>query len=349
MNYLKTTLRFFQSQFLKVSWIALLLAFFLHFLISWWLMWLADEATLLSIDQWFYFYVTTTTTVGYGDLSPQTSLGRVLAAFFLLPGGVVIAAAILGKLSSYFIAVWRKKMQGRGDYSNLENHIVIFGWHSRHTKRMIELIYGDNKREDRKVLLCATEEMDNPYPEKVLFIRGESLNEQSLIQRTGVDNAARVVVFRNTDDQTLATCLTLAALKTNAHIVAWFENDEMITLLKSHCPEIECHSNISMELLVRSAQDPGSSRIQQQLLSTLVGPTQYSVRVPDDFNGTTFGRLLEFLKLNHEAIALGVADSATGNDLRLNPSSGAEVTAGQVVYYMSAQRIHCGEIDWSLL
>ncbi|MGB0361368.1 MAG: potassium channel family protein, partial [Endozoicomonas sp.] len=294
------------------------------------------------------FYATTSTTVGYGDLSPQTTMGRLFAAFLLLPGGVVFIAAILGKLSTYFIGIWRKKMQGKGDYSDLENHIVVFGWHQRHTKRMIDLIYGDSKREDRKVLLCTTEDMDNPFPELVLFVRGQSLTEFSLIQRTGALKAARIIVYRSSDDQTLATCLTLAALKTKAHMVAWFENDEMSALLKSHCPDIECHSNISMELLVRSAQDPGSSRIQQQLLSTLVGPTQYSVRVPEDFSGITFGRVLEYFKLNHEAIALGVADSATGDDLKLNPASSEIIRPTQVVYYMAAERIH-GEIEWSKL
>ena len=324
----------------------LMIVFLLHFLLSWGLMWCAGESALLSPDQWIYFYITTSTTVGYGDLSPQTPLGRILAALFLLPGGAVVLAGILGKLSTYFISVWRKKMQGKGDYSGLDNHIVIFGWHRRHTKRMIELIYGDVKREDRKVLLCTTEEMENPFPEKVLFVRGESLNDQALLKRTGVHQAARVVVFRKTDDQTLATCLTLAALKTHAHMVAWFENDEMINLLKSHCPGIECHSNISMELLVRSAQDPGSSRIQKQLLSTLVGPTQFSLCIPDDFPGTTFGRLLDFFKLNHEAIVLGVADSAIGDDLRLNPASTEAVKASQVVYYMADERINDSEIDW---
>ncbi|USE39269.1 potassium channel family protein [Endozoicomonas sp. SCSIO W0465] len=346
MSFLKSTLRFFHHQFLKLSWLALLLVLLGHFILSWALMWLASESALLPFDQWFYFYVTTSTTVGYGDLSPGSALGRVWAALFILPGGVVLLAAVLGKLSSFFMTVWRRGMQGRGDYSGLKNHIVIFGWNRNHTPKMVALIFGDSRRENRKVLLCTSQEMENPFPEQVLFVRGESLTDPTFMQRTGIDNAARVIVFRDSDDQTLATCLGIAATKTTAHIVAWFENQQMVDLLHSHCPQIECHSNISMELLVRSAQDPGSSRVQQQLLSTLIGPTQYSVRVPEDFGGTTFGRLLEFFKVHYEAIALGVAESTTGNDLRLNPPGNDRVEAGQVVYYLSAQRIHGNEIHW---
>ena len=344
MKYIKLSLRFFHNQLMKLSWLALLVVLLLHFGVSWGLMWIAGETVLLK--HWLYFYITTATTVGFGDLSPAGDTARVLAALFVLPGGVIILATLLGKCTTFFYNFWRKGMLGLGDYSDLQNHIIIFGWHRHRTPKMIELIFGDSRRENRQVLLCTTAEIENPLPEQVLFIRGENFNDQQMIKRTGVRNAARIIVFGESDDQTLATCLSIAASKTKAHIVAWFEKQQMVELLQSHCPTIECHSNLSMELLVRSAQDPGSSRVQHQLLSTLDGPTQYSVRVPDDFHGTNFGRLLEFFKVQHEAIVLGVADSVMGNNLRLNPNSDSAVGPGQIVYYLSAQRIHCAEIQW---
>lgn len=60
-----------------------------------------------------------------------------------------------------------------------EGHIVILGWHQGHTARMINLIYGDSRRVARKVVLCAMEEMDNPFPEQVYFVRGESLHSDT--------------------------------------------------------------------------------------------------------------------------------------------------------------------------
>jgi voltage-gated potassium channel len=264
-----------------------------------------------------------------------------------MPGGVVVFAGFLGKLSSFFVGLWRRNMQGKGDYSALESHIVILGWHPERTPRMINLIFGDTRREDRKVVLCATQEMENPFPDKILFIRGDSLTDDELLNRAGVGNADKVIIYRSSDDRTLTSCLKVATLAGDAHIVAWFEQEHMVQLLKSHCPGVECHTSISMEMLVRSAQDPGSSRVQGQLLSTLIGPTQYSVKVPDDFKEVTFSRLLEYLKNRHEAIALGVADTATGDDLKLNPKGSEPVKAGQLVYYMSAERIRSNEIQWT--
>ncbi|WP_422133702.1 potassium channel family protein [Endozoicomonas sp. ALD040] len=347
MGPIKTSLHFITQNLMRLSWLALLVVLLLLFFGSWLLMWLFGEQELTSPENWFYYFVATVTTVGYGDFTPQTAGGKMTASLLLMPGGLVIFAGFLGKLSSFFVELWRKNMKGKGDYSALVGHVVILGWHPERTARMIELIFGDIRREDRKVVLCATEEMDNPFPDQVLFIQGKSLSDYELLSRAGVTSADRVIIYRSNDDKTLTSCLTVTAMTKTAHIVAWFEHEHMVKLLKSHCPQVECHTSISMEMLVRSAQDPGSSRIQGQLLSTLIGPTQYSVKVPEDFEGVRFNRLLEFMKKQHEAIVLGVAETATGDDLVLNPNGDQRVKAGQLVYYMSAQRIRSGEIRWS--
>ncbi len=346
METIKYMLKFLNDQLLRLSWLALLALLLLHYASSWLLMIAVGEPVLIEPGNWFYFYVTTATTVGYGDFSPDTLGGRLVAAIFLMPGAVVLFAAFLGKLSSFFIEIWRRGMQGKADYSQLRDHIVILGWHPEKTNRMVQLIFGDTRRLSREVVLCTDQDMENPLPHQVRFVRGEQLTDQDIFDRAAIERASRIIVFQETDDQTLATCLSVCATKTKAHIVAWFEHYRMAKLVESHCPQVECHTSISVDLLVRSAQDPGSSRLQSQLLSTLEGPTQYSIQVPNDFSGTTFGQLLKVMKGRHEAIALGIADTITGNDLLLNPPSQQPVRAGQFVYFMSAQRIRGNEIAW---
>ena len=347
MGFLSRSLRFLNQQLLKLSWAAILAVMFLHYSLSWLLLVLAGEHFLVQPGQWLYFYVTTATTIGYGDFSPETMPGRLAAAAFIMPGAVVFFAAFLGKLSSLFIALWRKGMKGKADYSQeLQGHIVILGWHPEKTNRMVQLIFGDARREKREVVLCADQDMENPFPERAWFVKGTRLTDQDVFLRAGIEHASRVIIFQETDEQTLTACLSVAATETKAHIVAWFEDQRMAGLVKSHCPQVECHTSLSVDLLVRSAQDPGSSRLQSQLLSTLEGPTQFSVRVPDDFSGTTFGQLLKVMKVQHEAIVLGVAETATGNDLLLNPSADHVVKGGQLVYFMAAERIREKEIAW---
>lgn len=346
VKLLKTTLFYLNQQLFKLTWLAIAALMCALYFGSWLLMSLSGEEALTEPGVWFYYFVTTATTIGYGDLSPGTIGGRMVAAFIMMPGAVVVFAAFLGKMSSLFVNIWRKGMQGKGDYSMFDDHIVILGWHADYTPQMVDLIYGDTRRVARKVVLCATEEMENPFPDAVYFVKDDSLHSEDLLYRSGIRSASRIIIYRANDDKTLASCLTVVATGTSAHIVAWFDTPGMADLLKSHCPQVECHSNIAMELLVRSAQDPGSSRIQGQLLSTLEGPTQFSVVLPDDFGAVSFSSLMSFFKTEHEAIVLGVAETITGDDLELNPPSDYQVNSGQVLYYMASERIHAHDIRW---
>ncbi|MDP0563262.1 MAG: ion channel [Candidatus Endonucleobacter sp. (ex Gigantidas childressi)] len=320
---------------------------FLHFSFSWLALVVAGEEVLVQPIDWIYFYVTTATTIGYGDFSPVTNVGKLLSAVIVMPGAVLLFAAFLGKVSALFIGVWRKGMQGEIDYSQLKDHIVILGWHPEKTSRMVQLIFGDVRGQKRDVVLCTSENVENPFPNIVRFVKGTRLLDKDVFRRSALELAGRVIIFQETDDQTLTACLSVCATKTTAHIVAWFEDSKMAGLVQSHCPQVECHTSLSVDLLVRSAQDPGSSRLQSQLLSTLEGPTLFSVQVPDDFEGTTFSCLLGVMKLKHEAIAMGLAETVMGKDLLLNPHGDHRVKAGQLIYFIAAERVGKSEVAWN--
>jgi len=49
----------------------------------------------------FYFSVMTVTTVGYGDFTPHTDLGKILTMLFAF-AGIAIALYVLGAASKYF-------------------------------------------------------------------------------------------------------------------------------------------------------------------------------------------------------------------------------------------------------
>lgn len=347
MPIIRRLLKIVNFQLLTLSWLALFLLIALHVTVAWVLLVQAKESDLTRADIFWYFYVTTATTVGYGDFSPQSALGRAYTAIWIMPGGIMLSAAVVGKMTQIIVGFWKRGMQGRSDFSNLSKHIVIFGWHGERTRHMVSQILGDKKRQERTIILCATQAMENPMPEELKFTRADSLTNRDLVKRAAVDKADRIIIYGDNDSQTLATGLSVSSLKVTGHIVAHFDDSMMAELLKSHCPFIECITRISIEMMVRSSQDPGSSRVQTQLLSTLYGPTQYSVTIPQTFTGTTFGKLFYSFKEHHEATIFGIANTLTGNDLVMNPANDTQVKAGQLVYFMAPERIHAHEIDWA--
>ena len=332
-----------------LSWDTVLSMTVIHFMISWGLIVLVGDEKISSGEIFWYFYVTTSTTVGYGDYSPGTVAGRMVTILWIMPGGIALFTTIIAKFVQQISDQWRKRLRGLASYENLTDHIVILGWHGSRTKRMVDHIRGGQGQHEREIVLCTTSSIENPMPDQVSFVRSNALNTPDLLQRAAVASAKYIIALGHSDDETLAAALGAAVVNDGAHLVAYFDQQSFADLLKAHCPHAECNVSLSIELMVRSAQDPGSSRVQRQLLSTLEGPTQFSLKVPSGTSPISYGALFSELKASHDATLFGVAETSLGEDLILNASSEHRVESGMILYFMAAQRIEPAQIDWRAL
>ncbi len=339
MPILLRALAVLRGHIARVGWVLLLLITSLHLLLSWGLMWLAGEQELVTPEVWPYFYFVTATTIGYGDYSPHTLLGRWVGILFLIPGSIGLFAALIGKMTSLFIEFWRKGMQGKRDYSGLSSHTVIVGWHGETTERMVQLLMEDRITRTDDIVLCVTDDIENPLPDKVLFVRGESFAQPSLLKRAGVASAERILVFGSSDEQTLATAFAILSHQPVGHMVVHFHAEESAQLLRSHYPRVECTRNLAVDVLVRAAQDPGISRMTEEMLSISTGPTEYSLRLPQGRSTAPFGELLVQFKERHNAILLGFARAGEGETIKLNPRWEESIHGGDTLYYMADARI----------
>ncbi|MEQ2352247.1 potassium channel family protein [Pseudoalteromonas piscicida] len=336
----------------KASWQLLFMATLIHMSVTWGLLWLSNESALLPLSTFFYYYVVTTSTVGYGDFSATTDFGRLVVAIIQIPFGLALFGVLLGK-AGQFVTYWvRRGMTGEKDFAHLQNHIVIFGWHDVRTKKMVDYILGDNKREDRKIVLAVTEAMEHPllsYPE-VAFARLTSFTDDEQLSRINIERADKIIIDGDDDNQTFTTALKLSrVVKPEAHISAHFLDDSKALLLREHCKNVECSASMSAEILVRAMQDPGSSRVQEELLSTLHGDTQFSLALPAEVSCLTFGDLFGYFKQHHDATLLGVAHDINALNMDLNPPLDYNITGGDILHYIAPQRVLASEVDWSSL
>ncbi|AXQ96490.1 potassium channel family protein [Pseudoalteromonas piscicida] len=336
----------------KASWQLLFMATLIHMSVTWGLLWLSNESALLPLSTFFYYYVVTTSTVGYGDFSATTDFGRLVVAIIQIPFGLALFGVLLGK-AGQFVTYWvRRGMTGEKDFAHLQNHIVIFGWHDVRTKKMVDYILGDNKREDRKIVLAVTEAMEHPllsYPE-VAFARLTSFTDDEQLSRINIERADKIIIDGDDDNQTFTTALKLSrVVKPEAHISAHFLDDSKALLLRDHCKNVECSASMSAEILVRAMQDPGSSRVQEELLSTLHGDTQFSLALPAEVGCLTFGDIFGYFKQHHDATLLGVAHDINALDMDLNPPLDYNITGGDILHYIAPQRVLASEVDWSSL
>ncbi len=327
------------AQLTRLSWWSLLAAFAVHYLVAAKVMWLVESGEITEIIAFFYYYVTTVTTVGYGDLSPKTAEGRLLASLWIMPGGIILFTTSITKFVHYLSNLWRRRMCGEADYSYLEGHIVILGWQGLRTQRMVEEITHDAQSVNREIVVCTTKEIDNPMPTVVKFVRDTALSEKSLHMRAGTAGAMAIIALGHDDNDTLAAALAAAAYNTTGHLVAHFQQQAFADLLVAHCPRAEAMVSADTAMLVRAAQDPGSSRVHHDLLSVMTGNAMFSIRIPASTASATYGELMADYKQRYDATVIAVADDTLGKGLTINPPSSKRVEPNQVLYYIAERRI----------
>jgi voltage-gated potassium channel len=327
------------AQLTRLSWWALVLGFALHFVVSAKLMWRFETGEITEAIAFFYYYVTTVTTVGYGDIAPKTGEGRLLAALWIMPGGIILFTTSITKFVHFLSNRWRRRMCGEADYSYLTDHIVILGWQGLRTQRMVEEITHDVDSARREIVVCSTKDIENPMPTVVKFVRDSALSERDLHLRAGTQGAAAIIALGHDDNDTLAAALAAAAYNRSGHLVAYFQQQAFADLLTAHCPRAEAMVSNDTTRLVRAAQDPGSSRVHQALLSVMTGNTLFSLRLPNDAPLRTYDELMTEFKRVHNATIVAVADDALGKGLTLNAPASKHVGPGQTLYYIAPHRI----------
>ena len=140
----------------ELAWSALFVILVIHLVASYLLFLLAGEGDLVGnpVDL-LYYYIVTATTVGYGDLSPKSGLGRLIAVLFVLPGGIAIFTAVLGQLLTTIGTIWRNRMRGLGDYSERAGHIIVLGWQEGQTYQTLRLLHAERQANEPMSVLVA--------------------------------------------------------------------------------------------------------------------------------------------------------------------------------------------------
>jgi voltage-gated potassium channel len=242
-------------------------------------------------------------------------------------------------------------MNGSNDFYHYDDHILLLCWDDHSTRQIIKLILGDKKRQARQILLCVTDDIQNPFPDNidVSFAKLRTFSDKKELDRIAISKAKRIIIDGKSDDETLSIALSIATFAAkDANISAHFFDKTKAQLLKIHCPHIECSIDNSSKMMVRSMQDPGSSQVTEQLLSTLTGATLYCLQTPELTKEITFGQLFSELKTNHGMILIGLSHYKNGDDMLLNPPLEQTIKSGDYLHYIANERIHVGDINWQI-
>ncbi|RZJ05203.1 MAG: potassium channel protein [Brevundimonas sp.] len=320
-----------------MHWSALFALILLHALLTWLMLALAGETDLHGASAFFYWYATTAYTVGYGDLSPQTELGRFITALWVFPGAIAAFTTIVAKVLAAIGDVWRLRRAGKGDYSKMTASIVLIGYHPARTPIMIDELCADLSAGQTLVLL--TRQSLTDVDPRVRYVHTESLTSTAALTRAGVPDASRILVFTDADADTLSATLAATALApAGAHVVCHFEDEDHARLIGQHCPGVEVILSSGPQLVARACKDPGASQVISALTSHLDdGATLFSLAWPDQRDTPSFGALARSL-LDEGATLLAVQPDRAAAPT-FNPPGDRLVGAGDRLFYVARARV----------
>ena len=330
--------------FVDMHWSTLVLVLFFYMATSWLALYLSNETELIG-SSFPYWLIVTASTVGYGDLSPSTLAGKYVTTLFVIPFGLSLFAVAVGRIAAYAAFIWRKGIMGLKPL-DIEGHILVLGCHDKRTIRLVRLLLKEESLHtiQRPIVLCVADEMENPFPREIQFVKVDSFSDDNGMNHACVFKAACIVIANATDEESMTSALYCNGVNHVAHTIVYFDNEKLTSILKKHCPSIEVTPSVSVEMMAKAAVDRGSSVLHQRLLNASDGMTQFSAVLPSNCKPIAIKSLFVDFKQRYDATLIATATVEGADTLKLNPALDSMVSEGSTIYYIAKNRIH--HIDW---
>jgi len=226
-----------------------------------------DFSGLTSLTDAFYFTIVTASTVGYGDVTPQTAQARLFGmsvvvlgvASFTVALGSLLAPAIEARLSQALGTMTDAEIE------LLENHVVVLGYGDL-TEPLIEELADVV---DFVVITPDSEAATRLRTRDVAVVVGDPSDEEPQ-EQAGVEVARAVVAATNDDAQDALAILTARQFQPGVRIVAAATDRENTEKLRrAGADAVISPAVIGGHLLVESALGMGDMEgLAERLLDT---------------------------------------------------------------------------------
>lgn len=282
-----------------------------------------DDGTLLSkILAIVYWSIVTISTTGYGDIIPQTNIGRLLVVIMLF-FSIAAVALFTANLASALTNKKLLEIRGIMDLVKFKGHFVICGWKDNMGKFMEELVKCNQNIQIKKITIIANIEPNSielfrqNYPtfKDTIIIRGDHYNE-TMLRKANIAQAQKVIILSDesnpdsnvgVDSLTVLTAMTIRSISGNVSIAAELAEIKFEKYLKTaHVDEIIYKNEYSGALLANSLQQIGLTKVINDLLVVHNSASLVTVEIPTEYQGRKFVELRDFFQKEQDCLAIGL-------------------------------------------
>ena len=310
-----------------------------------------------TLTDGFWWALVTITTVGFGDISPVTPVGRAVGAVMMITGmfSLALFAGIVGHTLLHAVLGIREE-QFR--MSNYIDHVVICGYDAG-ARLLLDVLLEEIDPTRHPLVLFAEGERPPDLPAEMAWVSGDPTKESEL-GKLRLSHAAAVVLVgsrtvapQQADARTILSAFTLrsflardeAAAKRRKplYVVAEILDSENVEHARTAgADEVIETTRLGFSLVAHAIAIPGTGAI----VSRVAAAGAHSIwvgKLPREEEGAepwprTFGELSRALKKRKAVLLLGLRDEQTGEDM-INPADDALVSPDLCLVYLAAKPV----------
>jgi len=140
-----------------------------------------------------YFAVVSMSTVGYGDITPQTAPSKLFTVSIIIMGITVFATSVSAIIGPIIGGNLKRLVKGRLTHVMRKNHIIIAG-----ATPLAQSVYNAMRERGFDVTVIVPQDVAHMYPEGADLIMADP-SEESVLADAGASKARYILALRNDD------------------------------------------------------------------------------------------------------------------------------------------------------
>lgn len=328
----------------RLTWHVPALVLVTVFLTSWALMAVVETGSDLAAPRqyWWYFLITAST-VGYGDLYPETTGGRLVAAYVVL-GGVVTLTTLFTHIADRISRAKGRRMKGLVSL-DLTGHVVLLGHTPGRTDRLARDLVRDAREAGQPVavVVCAWEEQAeaDPLPDEtdVHFVRGD-LTDLEVLRRAAPERASAILIDARDDNEAITLTVAAEEAASGVHTVVTLRDLSRRRTVRRIDRTVHCVQWHALGMVFEELQDPGIAEVYDELM-TPGGASTWSSPAPDEATAT-YGDWQRALGEGYGATLMAVRRGS--DEVLVSADWDTPVPGGSLLYYVAERRLTSEEL-----
>lgn len=294
-----------------------------------------------TLSDAFWYMIVTLTTVGYGDLYPASTGGKVIGYIYVF-ASLGILGFIFSSISNKVQSMLEEKRLGHKG-TNFENHVIFYGWND-FSKLVAEEVISANKK-----IAILTEKKDDVdliyevWDKSNVFVLFSDLDNPELFDRLNAKYASVIFVSLDNDADSLTESIDIHRNLPDIDLVVSLNNNKLKETFKAAgVTYVVAQHEIVSKLVASYIFEPDVADLNLDLISSARNEhdfdnQEYEVLETNPYVGQNCHDVFFSLKKDHDVVLMGISKLENGKrKVYGNPSNDIKVEVGDYLVVMTS-------------